>query len=75
MFLTWGALGMFMKSELVKKEIRRLASRFAGTSWAASLIVRSRWKRLICKERQESIQSYNGACSALAFNHFSLRGK
>jgi hypothetical protein len=57
MFLTWGALGMFMKSELVKKEIRRLASRFAGTSWAASLIVRSRWKRLICKQRQESIQS------------------
>lgn len=47
MFRTFGASGIFIKSELLKKEMRLLASRLVGTSIADSLTVRSKYSLLI----------------------------
>lgn len=47
---TFGALGISMKREVEKNEIRLRASRLEGTSRALSLTVRSNWKRLIWKK-------------------------
>jgi hypothetical protein len=43
-----------MKSELEKKDIRRRASKFAGTSIADSFSVNSRYSLLICNRPNEN---------------------
>lgn len=55
---------MSIKSEFEKKESRRLASKFDGTSMADSFTVSSRYNRLICqaKKSQNSepqVQTYS----------------
>lgn len=46
---------MSIKSEFEKKESRRLASKFDGTSMADSFTVSSRYNRLICQVKKSQI--------------------
>lgn len=48
---TFGALGMFIKREVAKNEIRLRASKFEGIYIALSLTVSNKWKRLICHKK------------------------
>lgn len=49
MLRTFGALGISIKREVAKNEIRLRASKFEGMSSVVSLTVRSKRNRLICE--------------------------
>lgn len=52
MFRTLGADGIFINNELLKKDIRLLASKLDGTSIADSLTVSSKWSLFICEDQK-----------------------
>lgn len=54
-FRTLGALGISMKSEVAKNDIRLRASKFTGMSVAVSSTVSNKWKRLICHSHIRSV--------------------
>lgn len=61
---TLGALGISVNSEVAKKEMRLLASRFAGMSIALSLTVSNKRKRLICHSKLENFDYYSSLHAA-----------
>lgn len=54
----FGAMGISVKSEVAKNEIRLRASKLAGTSMALSFTVSNKWRRLTCHPEFESIHLF-----------------